>query len=503
MKIIIDLEPFLKRLNEAKNIYDLISLCRMIRRSTSLFVKKRLLEIKAELHVISILGEKWQRSKPKTDIELKCVKCGQLVSPEEIKRNGHYNKGIEFDEGYEKLWIPQLVHKKKSCLGVINIQYPFLEKRQRFWFDVLFNIVGYYFEGIGLRGIKRIFEVGHNTNIGIMSIWRMIQRIGGTLRLHCEMPEVDKDKLNIRAIGLDEIFMRLRIFRGKGRKILKETIYGLMTKAIGKGMPLLGLKISRSRDEESWQEEVDRVYEQGINHDHALKMAVCDDSDAIMNALQWGQPKVVIQQCLFHVHKNILRMLREQYTNSRNKNKIIKKIKDQTRKILSAASLERASNRLEQIKKLNFSVYAYLRPKLKLIFTHQGSIPAVSTNNDMERENREFKRRLKVLESFKSVYGAENFGAIMFRREFYRLQKLNWLENTFKQIPLELKPIKSFKIVQERAPCLSCSTASKSVGSKRKINKNINYELPIIRSSHSFGNQTLKRWIDGYSILEY
>lgn len=501
MKIIIDLEPFLKRLNEANCIYDLISLCREISRSTSVFVKKRLLEIKAEHHVISILGEKWQRSKPKTTLELKCVKCGKLLSPEQIKRNGHYPKGIEFNEGYEKLWIPQLVHKEGRCLGVVNIHWPFLEKRQRFWFDVLFNIIGYYFEGIGLRGIKRIFEVGHNTSIGIMSIWRMIQRIGGTLRLHCEMPKTDK--LSIHAIGLDEIFMRLRIFRGKGKKVLKETIYGLMTKAIGKGMPLLGLKISRSKDEDIWQEEVDRIYEQGINHDHALKMAVCDDSDAIINALSLGQPKVVIQQCLFHIHKNILRMLREQYANSQNKNKMIKKVKDQARKILSAASLERAFKRLEQIKKLNSSVYAYLRPKLKLIFTHQGSIPAVSTNNDMERENREFKRRLKVLESFKSVYGAENFGAIMFRREFYRLQKLNWLENTFKQIPLELKPIQSFKMVQERAPCLSCSAVSRSVGNKKKVNKNINYELPIIRSSHTFGNQTLKSWIDGYSILEY
>src|SRR3989338_2553177 len=106
MKIIIDLEPFLKRLDKVKSLFDLISLCRDIAKSTSVLVKKRLLELKAEHHAVSILGEKWQRSKPMTNIELKCVKCGKLLSPEQIKRNGHYPKGIEFNEGYEKLWIP-------------------------------------------------------------------------------------------------------------------------------------------------------------------------------------------------------------------------------------------------------------------------------------------------------------------------------------------------------------------------------------------------------------
>jgi len=159
MNIVINLEPFLKQLNEINNLFDLIHLCREISKISSLQIKKKLLELKCELYAESMLGPRWQREKPDTGIKLPCVKCGEMVSLEDIKRNGHYQKGLNFDEGYTKIRMPLLVHKDRDCLGVIQVSWPYLEKRKRFWFDVIFNVIGYYFEGIGPRGIQRIFKV--------------------------------------------------------------------------------------------------------------------------------------------------------------------------------------------------------------------------------------------------------------------------------------------------------------------------------------------------------
>lgn len=504
MEIVTDIDPFLKRLNEAKHLFDLQRLCRDISQNTSLQVKKRLLELKCEMHAEGILGERWQRTKPNPGVKLVCIKCGKEISPEEIKRNGHYHKGLNFDEGYTKLWIPQLIHKDKSCLGVVQVAWPFLEKRKRFWFDVIFNVIGYYFEGIGLRGIRRVIEVRQGSSFGIMSIWRMIQRAGETLRNCCPAPTAK----NVRAVGLDEIFMRLRIFRGKGKKALKRTLYGLMIKALGEGMPLLNFGISTSRDEATWQTEVDSLYERGISHDKGLTVAISDGSEAIANAVKAGLPRVSFQECCFHIQKDLLKLLREKYgQESKRVRHIVKKVKA----VFRAKDLKLAELKLRELSSVSQFAHDYLQRKKEHMFTYLIQRQAANkqktealvcnTNNGMERENRELKKRVRVMGGFKSVYGAENFGAIMLRREFYRIQGWCWLEGLFSEISVNPKPINRPQ-ERERTPCLSGAQANRLVGIPTRTNKQINYELPIIRTSNNFALEKLRPWIDGYSILE-
>ena len=503
MDIVTNLDPFLKRLNETKNLFDLHKLCQDISQKSSLLIKKRLLEIKSELHAESILGQRWQREKTNPGLRFFCIKCGQEVGPEEIKRNGHYHKGLNFDEGYTKLWIPQLVHKDRSCLGVIQINWPFLEKRKRFWFDVIFNVVGYYFEGVGLRGIRRVIEVRQGTTFGIMSIWRMIQRAGETLRCCCPVPTAK----GVRAIGLDEIFMRLRIFRGKGKRALKKTLYGLMIKALGKEMPLLSFGVSTQRDEARWQEEVDDLEVRGVNHENGLEVAISDGSEAIANAVKTGLPWVSFQECCFHIQKDLLKLLREKYgRESKRVRRICKKVKA----VFRAETLKVAESRLEKLSSVSKFAYDYLKLKKEHMFTYliqkkkageqKKEAFVCNTNNGMERENRELKKRLKVMVSFKSEYGAKNFAAIMLRREFYRIQGKCWLENLFSEISVNPKPIK--KNQRDRAPCLSGAQANKMVGISTRSNNRINYKLPIIKTGNNFALDKLKTWVDGYSILE-
>lgn len=505
MNIVIEIDPFLKRLNEIRHLFDLIKLCRDISKASSLEIKKKILEIKCELHAESILGPRWRRKKPDSEVKFSCIKCGKEVDPEEIKRNGHYHKGLNFDEGYARLWIPQLVHKDKSCLGVIQVNWPFLEKRKRFWLDVVFNVVGYYFEGIGLRGIRRVIEVRQGTTFGIMSIWRMIQRVGETLRHSCPVPTVN----NVRAIGLDEIFMRLRIFRGKGKKALKKTLYGLLIKALGKGMPLLNFGISTKRTEDRWQEEVDDVSARGVNHETGLIIAISDGSEAIANAVKTGLPRVSFQECCFHIQKDLLKLLREKYgRGSKRVRRILKKVKA----VFRSETLKAAEAKLEKLSSTSKFTCDYLKSKKEYMFTYliqkkkaeeqKKEAIVCNTNNGMERENRELKKRLKIMVSFKSEYGAENFAAIMLRREFYRIQEKCWLENLFTEIPISPKPIVRPLPERDRAPCLSGAQVNKLVGVSTRTNKRINYELPIIKTSNNFALDRLKTWVDGYSILE-
>lgn len=501
MNIVVKIEPFLKQLDEVSNLYDLKALCLDISRNSSLQIKKRLLEVKAEQFAESILGRPWQRSKPNPNQKFICGKCKKEVSSEEIKRNGHYPKGLNFEEGYAKLRIPLLVHKNRDCLGVIQIQWPFLEKRKRIWVDLIVDIVSQYFEGVGLRGIKRVLEARQGTSYGVMSIWRVIQRVGQTLRTCCTEPTV----AHIKAVGLDEIFMRLRVFQGKGKKALKKILYGLMAKGVGKNMPLLSFGISLNKNEAQWQKEIDSLHERGVNHDNGLEVAIVDGSDAIANAVSIGMPFVQIQECIFHIHRDLIFQLREKYGR---KSKRVKEIVKAVKNIFKAESLQSAENKLERLSTVSKLVYQFLQTKKEELFTYF-NLPfnqqdkeelCLKTNNVMERENREIKKRLKPMLSFKSEYGAENFAAIMLRREFYRIQNQPWIEKLFSEISISPKPIEKPPPSPD-IPSLTSSEVEKLVGVRTKTNKKINYELPILRTADNFGLGKLKELIEGDSIF--
>jgi len=502
MEIVVKIEPFVKQLNESKHLFDLNKLCQDIARKSSLQVKAGVLALNCELHAEQILGPRWNRNKSKSDHSFYCVKCKQQVTPDKIKRNGHYHKGLQFDEGYGKIKVPLLVHNENKCLGVIQINWPFLEKRKRFWFDVIFNVTGYYFEGIGLRGIKRILDVRQSSSIGIMSVWRMIQRVGNTLRSCCPSPNLDR-ALKIKMIGLDEIFMRLRIFRGKGKKALKQTIYGLAIKALGKNMPLLSFGVSSKKDEETWFKEIDAIYERGINKKSGLQIAISDGSEAIASAVKSGLPEVPFQQCTFHVQKDLLKLLRDKYGR---KSKRVKRIIAKVNSIFRSKSKKAAEAKLNKLSSLSKFAFEFLKAKKDSIFTYYlhssetKDASSCNTNNCTERENREIKRRLIPMLSFKSPGGAENFGAIMLRKEFYRIQNKPWLENLFSELSTNPKPIK--KPPPDTSPSLSAKEVNKLVGIKKRFNKNINYDLPIIRTSNNFALDRMKPWIEGYSILD-
>lgn len=493
MEIVVNLEPFVKSLSEASSISDILNASRDIAKSTALESKKRSIEILCENHAKEILGSKWNRNKSSGSKHF-CVKCGKEVSPSEIKRNGHSQKGLTFDEGYTKLSIPLLVHKE--CLGTIQIKWPLLEKRKRFWFDVMASMTACYFEGVGLRGISRIFSFKHASGIGIMSVWRIIQRIGSTLNKCSVMPPVK----NVKAIGLDEIFMRLRIFRGKGKKAEKKQIYGLVAKSIGDDPSLISFSVSRQKDEKAWIAELESLNERGINFENGLTTAVMDGSPAIASAVGYSLPFVKIQECVFHAHKDLIKLLKEKYgSESLRVKNVIRAVKN----VFKATSLDTAKARIEKVSSINRFAYEFLKSKQNHMLNHLDQLNDFNTNNSTERQNRELKKRLTPINSFKSDDGAENFAAIMLRREFFRPRKLCWIKNTFSQIPIIYKPIEKQVIQQDQEDCLSAAKTNKLVGAcKKKVDKRIYYDLPIIRTSNNFALEKLKTWIDGYSILE-
>lgn len=493
MEIVVNLEPFVKSLSKASSILDILNVSRDIAKNTALESKKKSIEILCERRVEEILGSRWNRSKS-SDSKFFCIKCGKEVSPSEIKRNGHSKKGLTFDEGYTKLSIPLLVHKE--CLGTIQISWPLLEKRKRFWFDIMASMTSCYFEGVGLRGVSRIFSFKHASSIGIMSVWRIIQRIGNTLNKCSVMPSVK----NVKAIGLDEIFMRLRIFRGKGKKAEKKQIYGLVAKSIGNDPSLLSFSVSRQKDEKAWIAQLESLNERGVNFENGLTTAVMDGSPAIASAVSCSLPFVKTQECVFHVQKDLIKLLKEKYGKEslRVKN-TIKLVKS----LFRATSLKEAIAGIEKVSSKSMFAYQFLKSKQKHMFNYLEQSNTFNTNNSTERQNRELKKRLTPINSFKSDAGAENFAAIMLRREFFRPRNLCWITNTFSQLPIVYKPVEKQVVQEDQADCLSAAKTNKFVGScKRKVNKRIYYDLPIIRTSNNFALEKLKIWIDGYSILE-
>lgn len=328
--------------------------------------KRRLLEESLESLVFKYLGPKWLKIRERKPTPLVCPKCGPRES-NQIKRNGHYRRYLIVKEGVIQIRVPQL--ECLNCGKEIALNALFLPKRKRYWIELDSKITELYLSGVSYRQVKAILDRAMEWDCGLMSLWKRFQKMAS---------KASSKGLGepLRVLYLDEAYTKV-----KGKPY-----WNLL--ALGEGRSgkraYLGAVLSPDKSEAAWISLLEALE---ISNAGKGLLVVHDGDHAIISALSFILPKARSRLCAWHELHKVFLKTRELFPNNHDKVK---------------EAIQVAKQRLKSTE-----------PK---------------TTSPLERGIKEYRRRTRPMDGFKSRMGAANFLRIWLVKENARMAKEDWLE---------------------------------------------------------------------------
>jgi len=450
------LKKILKSVWESKTKFDLVESFKDLDKVKALIIKD-IIEENLRRVVVSLVGERYQREMPALEhTGCFCVKCGAEVLPDEMNRNGSRKKQLIVRSDTIELHIPRLKHK--GCGGEIDIPFGIIEKYQRKFADIQAMQLQDYMEGIGHRGCSRTLSHLLNSGVSAMSSWKNIQYLGGLIK-------EDKSPLpkKLQLVG-DEISIRLRTTKKKGTN--KHEIYGLLLHELRPQGTPLAFGITDRRTAEDWKVIFENMKSRGLE---TITLLVRDGAKAIEEAARSVLGVEHVQQCVFHTKKSIIDDLKRAKNKGEITKRYYKKIRSLVKEIFDLTDKEKIQKKILELNSYSFKYAEKLEANFATIFNYLDRDSQLNkTSNLVERGIKDFRRRFKIMESFKTMDGAINFGYLWQRKEKYRREKKDWLNEVLSEIKLDnmanrLERIYGFlkKPIQEAMPVLDYSIFDK------------------------------------------
>lgn len=171
---------------------------------------------------------------------------------------------------------------------------------------------------------------------------------------------------------------------------------------------LLGFTLARSEDTESIERLIENIYSRGL-HGKKLKLIISDDNPAFKKAASHYYPDSKYQNCIMHKMRNVLKKTKHKHKEA---------IGNDLKTIFSQETLEAAIETVKVVVKRWYTVepaaMEALRFNVEACFTYL-EFPKevwrkIRTTNLLERELREFRRRMKVFDNtFQSNESANRY----------------------------------------------------------------------------------------------
>jgi len=328
--------------------------------------KRRLLEESLEGLVFRHLGPKWLKIRERKPTPWVCLQCGPRES-NQIKRNGHYQRYLIVKEGVIQIRVPQL--ECLTCGKQIALNAFFLPERKRYWIELDRKITELYLSGASYRQVKAMLDREMEWDCGLMSLWRRFQRMA---------KKASSSGLGepLKVLYLDEAYAKV-----KGKPC-----WNLLALGEGKSgkKAYLGAVLSPDKSEAGWISLLESLE---IPEAGKGLLVIHDGDQAIASALNFILPKAKSRLCAWHELHNLFLKARELFPGNRDK---IKEV------------MKEAKLRIESI-----------QPK---------------TTSPLERGIKEYRRRTRPMDGFKSRTGAANFLRIWLVKENARMAKEDWLK---------------------------------------------------------------------------
>lgn len=187
---------------------------------------------------------------------------------------------------------------------------------------------------------------------------------------------------------------------------------------------IIGFSLERSEDNETWKKLVGQLKQRGLKGNN-LKLVIADDHASIKHAAEIFYPSIPVQLCIVHKMRNVFR-------KSKFKNRVA--VIEDVKTIFNSESKEEAMQKAKAVVKKWYMVepnaMESLRFNLEYCLTYF-SFPKsiwrkIRTTNILDREFREFRRRMKVFDNtFQNVESGERYAnsIINYLNDYYPLKK--------------------------------------------------------------------------------
>lgn len=406
------------KLVEAKSERERLKAVEEESRRLLLEFKREAIERALSLVVERVLGPRWRRRESKKPSPWVCSHCGSRTLSE-VRRNGHYRRGLVVGEGLITIQVPQI--ECKGCGKTIQIEWGLFKRRSRHWIEMDKEVTELYMNGVSHRKVAEILARRIQSSISPMTSWRALQRVGEKVRQRIEEGE-ERPSHEVKVVALDEITHRVR---GERR-------YNLAAQDGERG-EWLAMKVSQSRDEEAWVALLDELWDREVSPDSGVRWVVCDGDLAIEGAVEIACPGVKIQRCIWHLLKNAREVLEKRYPGQRN-GEHRSHLMGMIRGVCTTTSKMEAYARFRTLAQEDAALARYLWPRLKkgLEYLRSPEKGVPSTTSRMERAIREYRRRTKPMDGFKTDRGAENFNHLWMAKERAQKNGQDWLWEVMK-----------------------------------------------------------------------
>lgn len=367
--------------------------------------KEQVLQLALDIAQEEALGPRRKRHKPPWTTPWTCPRCGSRRG-DQIRRNGHYRRFPLTREGPISVAVPQLLCA--DCGRAVPFELEILPRRRRLWLDVDYLLTQLYVEGLSYRACRRYLEGEGQTSLGLMSLWRALQRVA-----QGEHAVVSRPPLN--TVGLDELHNRVQA----------QSQWLLSARGLDQeGRPhWLGAVLSADKSQEAWEKGLDAL---GLSGDRPPFTLMADGDAAIEAAVQRCLPHSRLQRCVWHIKHNAAQWVKERYSTPQEEG-VRKGLMAAVHAVVDAPDPPSRRSSLDTLA----GVAPWLAQRLRVALKRVGYPSAAGpprTNNPPSAGFREWRRRTRPMDGFGSLRGLRNFARLWMIKENARLAGRPWIQ---------------------------------------------------------------------------
>lgn len=261
--------------------------------------------------------------------------------------------------------------------------------------------------GISQRNVKHLAKLCFGVNISTA-------KIGA---IHKELADSEEAQVNTkplrdeyRYLVADGIWVTVKGYGWESDKAVLLCALGIRADGTRQ---ILGFRVSRSEDEASWKALLAELKQRGLSGKQ-LRLVIADDGAGLHAALPHIYPSAPVQLCIVHKMRNVLGK-----TPAKHK----RAVADDLKAIFAATTKDEA---IEQTKIVIKKWYTTLPKAMESLRFHIDKCftyltfpldqwAKIRTSNVLEREFREVRRRLRVMDSsFHDEASAERYATTIF-----------------------------------------------------------------------------------------
>lgn len=325
---------------------------------------KATLELVLEETVKEIVGaKKWERTKARVD-----------------SRNGSYMRGLLTSLGHIDVRMPRARNggAPVHVLGAYERRSSELDEA----------ITSAYVKGVSTRGMGDVVEALTGNGLGRSSVSRVTQQL-----------EERIEALRSRPLegGYPYLFLDATYFKARwARKV--ESVPALIAYGVNQAgkRELLAVEIGTEESATTWSSLIGGLLARGLD---GVRLVISDAHEGIWAAVREHLPEVPHQRCVVHLMRNV---------GSHVPHRLRERVLGQVSAIFKAESLAEAKKLFDQLKRrwskeLPEAVACLengFRDATQFYAFPKQHHERIRSSNNLERLNREIKRRIRAIDSF-------------------------------------------------------------------------------------------------------